>query len=68
MRATLHATDAATRPKAAEQLAGGHWVAANTLIHLLQTLVRSVVHDLRTAERRRSTALRQLAKRIGVNR
>lgn len=33
-----------------------------------QTLVRSVVADLLTAERRRSTPLRQLAKRIGVNR
>jgi transcriptional regulator with XRE-family HTH domain len=33
-----------------------------------QTLVRSVVADLLAAERRRSTPLRQLAKRIGVNR
>jgi hypothetical protein len=33
-----------------------------------QTLVRSVTRDLLTAERRRSTPLRQLAKRIGVNR
>jgi len=33
-----------------------------------QTLVRSVVTDLLSAERRRSTPLRQLAKRIGVNR
>jgi hypothetical protein len=33
-----------------------------------QTLVRSVIHDLLTAERRRSTPLRQLAKRIGVTR
>ncbi|MGH3801457.1 MAG: hypothetical protein ACRDTD_15245 [Pseudonocardiaceae bacterium] len=29
--ATLHAADAATRPKAAEQLAGGYWVAASCL-------------------------------------
>jgi hypothetical protein len=33
-----------------------------------QTLVRSVVADLLTAERRKSTPLRQLAKRIGVHR
>jgi transcriptional regulator with XRE-family HTH domain len=33
-----------------------------------QTLARAVVQDLLTAERRRSTPLRQLAKRIGVNR
>jgi transcriptional regulator with XRE-family HTH domain len=33
-----------------------------------QTLARSVIHDLLTAERRRSTPLRQLAKRIGVTR
>jgi len=33
-----------------------------------QTLVRSVVADLLAAERRRSTPLRQLAKRIGINR
>ncbi len=33
-----------------------------------QTLARSVVHDLLAAERRRSTPLRQLAKRIGVTR
>ncbi len=33
-----------------------------------QTLVRSVTSDLLAAERRRSTPLRQLAKRIGVNR
>jgi hypothetical protein len=33
-----------------------------------QTLVLSVVADLLAAERRRSTPLRQLAKRIGVNR
>lgn len=36
LRATLHAADAATRPKAAEQLASGYWVAASTLTHLLQ--------------------------------
>src|SRR5262249_61647553 len=33
-----------------------------------QTLVRSVIGDLLAAERRRSTPLRELAKRIGVNR
>ena len=33
-----------------------------------QPLVRSVVADLLTAERRKSTPLRQLAKRIGVHR
>ncbi len=33
-----------------------------------QTLVRSVVADLLAAERRKSTPLRQLAKRIGVHR
>jgi transcriptional regulator with XRE-family HTH domain len=33
-----------------------------------QTLVRSVIRDLLVAERTRSTPLRQLAKRIGVNR
>lgn len=33
-----------------------------------QTLVRSVTRDLLNAERTRSTPLRQLAKRIGVNR
>lgn len=33
-----------------------------------QTLARAVVQDLLTAERRRSTPLRELAKRIGVNR
>jgi transcriptional regulator with XRE-family HTH domain len=33
-----------------------------------QTLVRSVTRDLLAAERTRSTPLRQLAKRIGVNR
>jgi hypothetical protein len=33
-----------------------------------QTLVRAVIRDLLTAEQRRSTPLRQLAKRIGVNR
>lgn len=33
-----------------------------------QTLVRSVIGDLLIAERRRSTPLRELAKRIGVNR
>ncbi len=32
------------------------------------TLARAVVQDLLTAERRRSTPLRELAKRIGVNR
>jgi len=36
LRATMHAADAATRPKAAEQLAWGYWVAASTLTHLLQ--------------------------------
>ncbi len=36
LRATLHAADAATQPKAAEQLAWGYWVAASTLTHLLQ--------------------------------
>jgi transcriptional regulator with XRE-family HTH domain len=36
LRATLHAADAATRPKAAEQLAWGYWVAASTLTHLFQ--------------------------------
>ncbi|MCA1676512.1 MAG: transcriptional regulator, partial [Actinobacteria bacterium] len=35
-RATLHAADVATRPKAAEQLAWGYWVAASTLTHLLE--------------------------------
>ncbi len=34
LRATLHAADSATRPKAAEQLAWGYWVAASTLTHL----------------------------------
>ncbi len=33
-----------------------------------QTLARSVIRDLLAAERRRSTPLRQLAKRIGVHR
>ena len=33
-----------------------------------QTLARAVTRDLLAAERRRSTPLRQLAKRIGVNR
>jgi transcriptional regulator with XRE-family HTH domain len=33
-----------------------------------QTLARAVVQDLLTAERRRSTPLRELAKRIGANR
>jgi transcriptional regulator with XRE-family HTH domain len=33
-----------------------------------QTLVRAVTRDLLVAERRRSTPLRQLAQRIGVNR
>jgi hypothetical protein len=33
-----------------------------------QTLVRAVIHDLLAAERRRSTPLRELAKRIRVNR
>lgn len=36
LRATLHAADSSTRPKAAEQLAWGYWVAASTLTHLLQ--------------------------------
>jgi transcriptional regulator with XRE-family HTH domain len=36
LRATLHAADAATRPKAAEQLAWCYSVAANTLTHLRQ--------------------------------
>lgn len=36
LRATLHAADVATRPKAAEQLAWGYWVAASTLTHLLE--------------------------------
>jgi transcriptional regulator with XRE-family HTH domain len=36
LRATLHAADSVTRPKAAEQLAWGYWVAASTLTHLLQ--------------------------------
>ncbi len=34
LRATLHAADATSRPKAAEQLAGGYSVAASTLPHL----------------------------------
>jgi hypothetical protein len=34
--ATLHAADAATRPKAAQCLARGYWVAASTLTHLLE--------------------------------
>ena len=33
-----------------------------------QTLARAVIRDLLAAERRRSTLLRELAKRIGVNR
>jgi hypothetical protein len=33
-----------------------------------QTLARSVVQDLLIAEQRQSTPLRELAKRIGVNR
>ncbi|MGH3979403.1 MAG: hypothetical protein ACRDRZ_10460 [Pseudonocardiaceae bacterium] len=33
-----------------------------------QTLVRAVICDLLTAERRRPTPLRDLAKRVGVNR
>jgi transcriptional regulator with XRE-family HTH domain len=33
-----------------------------------QTMARAVIRDLLTAERRRSTPLRELAKRIGVNR
>jgi hypothetical protein len=33
-----------------------------------QTLARAVVQDLLTAERRRSTPLRELAKRTGANR
>lgn len=37
LRATLHAADAMTRPKAAEHLAGGYWVAASTLTHLRQS-------------------------------
>jgi transcriptional regulator with XRE-family HTH domain len=37
LRATLHAADAATRPHAAEQLAGGYWVAASILIHLRES-------------------------------
>jgi transcriptional regulator with XRE-family HTH domain len=37
LRATLHASDAANRTQAAEQLAGGYWVAAATLTHLRQT-------------------------------
>ncbi|MCA1676751.1 MAG: transcriptional regulator, partial [Actinobacteria bacterium] len=37
LRATLHAADTATRPKAAEQLAWGYSVAANTLTHLRQS-------------------------------
>ena len=36
LRATLHAADATTRPKAAEQLAWGYWVAGSTLTHLLE--------------------------------
>lgn len=36
LRATLYAADVATRPKAAEQLAWGYWVAASTLTHLLE--------------------------------
>jgi hypothetical protein len=137
LRATLHAADATTRPKAAEQLAWCYSAAAATLTHLRQpdagfmaarraldfvrvvrtrcspglplasrcrhladracahanlgqqeqalallltaegmspdwirhqTLARAVIRDLLTAERRRSTPLRQLAKRIGVNR
>jgi transcriptional regulator with XRE-family HTH domain len=36
LRATLHAADAASRPKAAEQLAWCYSVAANTLTHLRQ--------------------------------
>ncbi|MCA1673640.1 MAG: transcriptional regulator, partial [Actinobacteria bacterium] len=34
--ATLHAADVAARPKAAECLAWGYWVAASTLTHLLE--------------------------------
>lgn len=34
LRATLHAADATTRPKAAAQLACGYWVAASTLTRL----------------------------------
>ncbi len=37
LRATLHAADAATRPHAAEQLAGGYWVAASILTHLRES-------------------------------
>ncbi|MCA1672820.1 MAG: helix-turn-helix domain-containing protein [Actinobacteria bacterium] len=36
LRATLHAADVSTRPKAAEWLAWGYWVAASTLTHLLE--------------------------------
>jgi len=36
LRATLHAADTAARPKAAEHLARGYWVAASTLTHLRQ--------------------------------
>jgi transcriptional regulator with XRE-family HTH domain len=34
LSATLHAADAATRPKAAGNLAGAYWVGASTLTHL----------------------------------
>ncbi|MGH3974710.1 MAG: helix-turn-helix domain-containing protein, partial [Pseudonocardiaceae bacterium] len=37
LRATLHAADTTTRPKAAEQLAWGYSVAASTLTHLRQS-------------------------------
>ena len=36
LRATLHAADTVVRPKAAEHLARGYWVAASTLTHLRQ--------------------------------
>ncbi len=36
LRAMLHAANATTRSKAAEQLAWGYWVAGSTLTHLLQ--------------------------------
>ncbi len=37
LRATLHAADPATRPHAAEQLAGGYWVASCILTHLRES-------------------------------
>lgn len=36
LRATLHTADVSERPKAAPHLAGGYWVAASTLTHLLE--------------------------------